>query len=68
MFATRRVSFTRPKPAGKKPATIAAAAAGKLWPSPSPACFDDGEITRARASELARMVLRDNARALYKLK
>jgi predicted TIM-barrel fold metal-dependent hydrolase len=28
----------------------------------------DGEITRARASELARMVLRDNARALYKLK
>jgi predicted TIM-barrel fold metal-dependent hydrolase len=27
----------------------------------------DGEITRARASELARMVLRDNARALYKL-
>jgi predicted TIM-barrel fold metal-dependent hydrolase len=25
----------------------------------------DGEITRARASELARMVLRDNARALY---
>jgi predicted TIM-barrel fold metal-dependent hydrolase len=28
----------------------------------------DAEITRARASELARMVLRDNARALYKLK
>jgi len=28
----------------------------------------DGEITRARASELARMVLRDNARALYKIK
>jgi predicted TIM-barrel fold metal-dependent hydrolase len=28
----------------------------------------DGEITRARSSELARMVLRDNARALYKLK
>ena len=28
----------------------------------------DREITRARASELARMVLRDNARALYKLK
>jgi uncharacterized protein len=28
----------------------------------------DGEITRTRASELARMVLRDNARALYKLK
>ena len=27
----------------------------------------DGEITRPRASELARMVLRDNARALYKL-
>ena len=27
----------------------------------------DGEITRARASELARMVLRDNARKLYKL-
>jgi predicted TIM-barrel fold metal-dependent hydrolase len=27
----------------------------------------DGEITRARASELARMVLRDNARALYGL-
>ena len=25
----------------------------------------DGEITRARASELARMALRDNARALY---
>jgi predicted TIM-barrel fold metal-dependent hydrolase len=25
----------------------------------------DGEITRARASELARMVLRDNARSLY---
>jgi predicted TIM-barrel fold metal-dependent hydrolase len=25
----------------------------------------DGDITRARASELARMVLRDNARALY---
>jgi predicted TIM-barrel fold metal-dependent hydrolase len=25
----------------------------------------DGEITRARAAELARMVLRDNARALY---
>ena len=27
----------------------------------------DGEITRARASELARMVMRDNARALYHL-
>jgi len=27
----------------------------------------DGEISRARASELARMVLRENARALYKL-
>jgi len=27
----------------------------------------DGGITRARASELARMVLRDNARALYGL-
>ena len=27
----------------------------------------DGEIDRARALELARMVLRDNARALYKL-
>jgi hypothetical protein len=27
----------------------------------------DGEITRARASELARMVLRDNAKALYGL-
>lgn len=27
-----------------------------------------GEITRVRASELARMVMRDNARALYKLK
>jgi len=27
----------------------------------------DGEISRARASALARMVLRDNARALYKL-
>ena len=26
----------------------------------------DGEITRSRASELARMVLRDNARALYR--
>lgn len=28
----------------------------------------DGEITRARAVELARMVLRDNARKLYNLK
>lgn len=27
----------------------------------------DGEITKARAIELARMVMRDNARALYKL-
>ena len=27
----------------------------------------DGEITRPRAIELARMVLRDNARALYRL-
>ena len=27
----------------------------------------DGEITRARASELARMVLRENARKLYGL-
>jgi uncharacterized protein len=27
----------------------------------------DGEITRARASELARMVLRENARSLYGL-
>jgi predicted TIM-barrel fold metal-dependent hydrolase len=27
----------------------------------------DGEISRARASELARMVLRENARALYQL-
>jgi hypothetical protein len=27
----------------------------------------DGEITRARASELARMVLRDNARSLYRI-
>jgi hypothetical protein len=28
----------------------------------------DGEITRDRAVELARMVLRDNARKLYQLK
>jgi len=28
----------------------------------------DGEITRERALELARMVLRENARRLYKLK
>jgi hypothetical protein len=27
----------------------------------------DGEITRTRASELARMVLRENARKLYAL-
>jgi hypothetical protein len=27
----------------------------------------DGEITRARAVELARMVMRENARKLYKL-
>ncbi len=27
----------------------------------------DGEITRPRASELARMIMRDNARALYRL-
>ena len=31
------------------------------------AMMRDGEITRARASELARMVLRNNARALYNL-
>ena len=29
------------------------------------AMLDDGEITRARAMELARMVLRENARKLY---
>jgi uncharacterized protein len=29
--------------------------------------LEDGEISRPRALELARMVLRDNARALYKL-
>lgn len=29
--------------------------------------LQDGEITRARALEIARMVLRDNARKLYKL-
>jgi hypothetical protein len=28
----------------------------------------DGEITRARASELARMVMRDNAARLYGIK
>lgn len=32
------------------------------------AMMRDGEIERARASELARLVLRDNARALYRLK
>jgi hypothetical protein len=31
------------------------------------AMLRDGEITRAGASELARMVLRENARALYGL-
>jgi hypothetical protein len=29
--------------------------------------LEDGEIDRVRALELARMVLRDNARSLYKL-
>jgi predicted TIM-barrel fold metal-dependent hydrolase len=29
--------------------------------------MNDGEITRERALELARMVLRENARKLYKL-
>jgi predicted TIM-barrel fold metal-dependent hydrolase len=29
--------------------------------------MNDGEISRDRALELARMVLRDNARKLYKL-
>lgn len=28
----------------------------------------DGDITRARASQLARMVMRDNAAALYGIK
>jgi hypothetical protein len=28
----------------------------------------DGEVTRERASELARMVMRDNAAKLYELK
>ena len=32
------------------------------------AMLRDGDITRDRASALARMVLRDNARTLYKLK
>jgi hypothetical protein len=30
--------------------------------------MNDGEITRERALELARMVLHDNAAKLYKLK
>jgi hypothetical protein len=30
--------------------------------------LQDGEITRDRAGELARMVLRENARKLYGLK
>jgi predicted TIM-barrel fold metal-dependent hydrolase len=30
--------------------------------------MNDGEITRDRAVELARMVLRDNARKLYQLR
>jgi predicted TIM-barrel fold metal-dependent hydrolase len=29
--------------------------------------INDGEISRSRASELARMVMRDNAARLYKL-
>jgi uncharacterized protein len=32
-----------------------------------PGMLDDGEISRVRAYELARMVLRGNAQALYKL-
>ncbi|MFN8580216.1 MAG: hypothetical protein U0163_04465 [Gemmatimonadaceae bacterium] len=32
------------------------------------AMLHDGEITRERAGELARMVMRDNAKALYGLK
>jgi predicted TIM-barrel fold metal-dependent hydrolase len=30
--------------------------------------MNDGEITRARAGELARMVLRENAKRLYRFK
>jgi hypothetical protein len=34
---------------------------------PPPAGINDREITRARASQLARMVMRDNAKKLYGL-
>src|SRR5262245_8596785 len=67
MFATD--AYPASKEVGWEEAGFIAANAGReALGMALTAMLRDGDITRERAVELAHMVLRDNARALYKLK
>ncbi len=64
LFATDAYPYI-PEMGWEESGWIAARAGRQALTIALTAMMRDGEITRARASELARMVLRDNARALY---
>ncbi|HZR23766.1 MAG TPA: hypothetical protein VFA59_09280 [Vicinamibacterales bacterium] len=66
MFATDSYP-TSPQLGWEEAAVIAAGTGRDALGRALTAMLRDGDITRPRASTLARMVLRDNARALYKL-
>jgi predicted TIM-barrel fold metal-dependent hydrolase len=67
LFATDAYPYS-PEAGWEETGYIAAETSREALAIALTAMLRDGEITRARASELARMVLRDNARALYQLK
>ena len=67
LFATDAYPFAPPETGGRKPATSQIRPAAKRSGIALTGMLRDNEITRDRAIELARMVLRDNARKLYGL-
>ena len=67
LYATDAYPFAPPDNGGEEAAYIANQAGREALGRALTSMLRDNEITRQRASELARMVLRDNARKLYQL-
>jgi uncharacterized protein len=68
LYATDAYPFAPPDNGWEEAAYLANATGREALGIALTGMLHDNQITRERASELARMVLRDNARKLYKLK
>jgi len=68
LFATDAYPYAPPAAGWEEVGFVANSSGREALGRALTAMLRDHEITRERASELARMVLRDNARKLYGLK